>query len=103
MSEETITPAPVKKPKTRKVTYFKFVREIGGDEIKGKQAAGIIAAMTSAMVDGKADRKAVLAQLSPENLLTRQKPAQVLGFYVAMFKNSGLLASVVEDVEVPAA
>jgi hypothetical protein len=97
----------VKKAKTRKVTYFAFVRDIAGDEKLNKQQQ-VIVDNIRALADangGKADRAALLAILTPEVLMTRQKPAQVLGFYMAGWKkDNALFTSTVEDVIVePAA
>lgn len=119
MSEETTTqtneapaaeakPKREKKPKTRKVTYFSFARDLAGDEKLNRQQQAIIDAIR-AEADangGKADRAKVLAKLTPEVLMTRQKPSQVLGFYMAGWKKDNALfttETVDEVVAAPAA
>lgn len=93
-------PKREKKPKTRKVVYFSFAREIAGDEKMNRTQQAIIDAI-KAEADangGKADRAKVIARLSPESLLTRQKSSEVVGFYVYLWKKAGLLtASTVDE------
>jgi hypothetical protein len=96
-------PKRAKKAKVRKVTYFSFARDLAGDEKLNRTQQAIIDAIR-AEADangGKADRAKVLARLSPESLLTKQTPSEVIGFYMYGWKKSGLFT--VSKVEEPAA